>query len=81
MGLLPHTIESASCCTTPDEVLHMGKGGHPREAARETITRETREKGECMQMERMGKMATKVLSPFQGQTSGAFIADRQTDRD
>jgi hypothetical protein len=76
MGLLPHAIESASCRTTPDEILHVGEGGRSREAARETITRETREKGECTQTERMGKTATKSPA-FQGQMSEAFIADRQ----
>ena len=46
MGLLPHAIESVSSRTTPDEVLHVGEGGRPREAHRNDNERNER-KGEC----------------------------------
>jgi hypothetical protein len=59
-GLLSCLIESTLNCTTPNEVLHVGEGGHPREVAWEMRCKKTREKRESMRMKGMGKWATKI---------------------
>jgi hypothetical protein len=62
----------------PDEVLHVGEASRPKGGGAKTII-ERKEKGHVD--ERNGDNGPQRLPAFQGQTSGAFIADRQTDRD
>jgi hypothetical protein len=75
MGLLPHVIESTSRRMTPDEVLHVGEGGRPREVARETITGETRKRESARELKEWRKQPQKS-SAFRGQTRGEIYSSQ-----
>jgi hypothetical protein len=76
-GLL-RAIESASSRTTPDEVLHVGEGGRPREAHGNDNERNER-KGECTRTKRMGKTGHKDRLPSRARRVGIYIAFRETE--
>jgi hypothetical protein len=77
-GLLSRSIESVSNRTTPNEVLHVGEGGRPREAAREMTTRETRER-ESARNKKNGENGHKDRLPSRARRVGIYIAFRETE--
>jgi hypothetical protein len=62
-SLLSHTIESTLSCMTLNEVLHMGKGGHPKGGGAEMRNERKQKKERVHTNERNGEMDHKDHLP------------------
>jgi hypothetical protein len=78
MSLLSCTIVSTSSHTTPDEVLHVGKGGCPKGSGVET---ENKGRRKITQMREMGKMGHRNCLPSGVRLVEIYIAVNATNNE